>query len=217
VLARTTGDFDGDGARDVATLVDVVPAAQTCKHAVTFARPHLHLRVVFGSGGEVDQRLTHCAYGLCPDAPGRLFAATDLDGDGRSELAVEVGPGAAIDNLEFFRVARHAIHPLRIAPEGTARADLRPGLAVLGGGFDSGQQSPVACEVRPNGSRVLVSVHAFLVGNSIAGPWRVHRAELELRGNTLRVVGASTTTTHGLHLRGFHFHGYGSQLQVACS
>jgi len=215
VLARTTGDFDGDGAADVATLVAPVAPGQSCAHVL--APPRAHLRVSFGSGRTLDQLLR------CGDRPcfggsvGEPFTATDLDRDRRSELAVGVGPGAAIDFVEFFRVTKRAIRPLRIASERTARAQLRPGPAVLGGGFDSGQTSPVACLVRPDGTPVLVSVHATPIG-SFNGPWRVHRAELALRGNVLHVVSVSTTTSrNGFEARGFQFHGFGAQFHVACS
>src|SRR5215207_2372524 len=208
LLARTTGDFDGDGAPDVARLVAPVAVGQGCAHVLAPRR--VHLRVTFGSGRTLDQVLR------CGDRPcsggsvGEPFTGTDLDGDGRTELAVGVGPGAAIDFVEFFRVTKSAIRPLRIASERTATAKLRPGPAVLGGGFDSGQTSPVACLVKPGGTPVLVSVHATPIGR-FNGPWRVHRAELALRGDVLHVVGVSTTTSrHGFAARGFHFHGYGA-------
>jgi Tol biopolymer transport system component len=92
VHATATGDFDGDGTPDVATLVDVLPAGQTCHQDLA---SHLRIRVAFGSGGSFDRPFTHCGGGAC-DA---VFTATDLGGDGRSELAVEVG--AAVDFVEF--------------------------------------------------------------------------------------------------------------------
>jgi hypothetical protein len=215
VLARTTGDFDGDGAPDVASLIAPVAAGESCAHVLAPTR--VHLRVSFGSGRDLYQLLR------CGDRPcfggsvGEPFTATDLNGDGRSELAVGVGPGAAIDFVEFFRVTKSAVRPLRIAPERTAKAGVRSGAAVLGGGFDSSGTSPVACVVRSDGSRVLVSVHARPIGK-FNGPWRVHRAELALRRDALHVVSISTTTTrHGFQLPGLNVHGIGAQFHVACS
>lgn len=214
VLARTTGDFDGDGAPDVATLVAPVATGQGCAHVL--ARP-FRLRVSFGSGRKLDQVLP-CGQRPCAGGSvGEPFTATDLDGDGRSELAVGVGPGAAIDFVGFFRVSDRAIRPLRIAREGTTTAGLRPGRAVLGGGFDSSGVSPVACRVRPDGARVLVSIHATPIGK-FNGSWRVHRAELALRGDLLHVVRVSTTTSrHGFQAPGLHLHGIRAQFNVACS
>ncbi len=210
VLARTTGDFDGDGTPDVAALVLLAPAGETCREAQygSGGPPDFHLRVSFGSGGTLDHRFTYCPGGPCG---AEAFTATDLDGDGRSELAVEVGPGAAVDFVEFFRVERDAVHPLQIKSVGAAKAHLKPGPAILGGGFDSTLQSPVACEVRPDGTRVLVSIQAEMVGNSIEGPWRVTHVELELRGDTLHIVAISTTTTrHGFKSLALRF-------RVVCS
>jgi len=209
VLARTTGDFDGDGTPDVATLDLLAPAGKTCRQARygSGGPPDFHLRVSFGSGGALDRRFTYCHGGPCG---AEAFTATDLDGDGRSELAVDVGPGAAVDSVEFFRIDRRSISPLQISPEQATWARLNPGPAVLGGGFDSSLQSPVACEVRPNGTRVLVSIQAEMVGNRVEGPWRVRQVELELRGDTLHVVSISTTTTrHG-------FKGSAQRFRVVC-
>jgi Tol biopolymer transport system component len=198
VHATTTSDFDGDGTPDVATLVDVLPAGQTCHQDLS---SHLRIRVVFGSGGGFDRPFTYCAGGACDS----VFTATDLGGDGRSELAVEVGPGAAVDFLEFFHIGRHGLRPLRIASAGTAAAGLKPGPAVLGGGFDSGVQSPVACKIRPDGSRVLISIHAESFGSRITGPWRVQRTALRLRGGSLHVAGVSTSTVRGFRIGSLRF------------
>lgn len=198
VHVTATGDFDGDGTPDVATLVDVLPAGQTCRQDLS---DHLRIRVMFGSGGGFDRPFTYCTGGACDS----VFTATDLAGDGRSELAVEVGPGAAIDFVEFFRVGRHGISPLRIATAGAAKAGLKPGPAVFGGSQDSGVQSPVACHIRPDGSRVLVSIQAESLSSRISGPWRVKRTELQLRGDSLYVVGVSTATVRGFPVRSLRF------------
>ncbi len=146
--------------------------------------PRFRLRVRFGSGGGYEGSFAYCGEDLgCGRA---AFTATDLDGDGRSELAVDVGPGAAIDSFEFFRVDRRGFRPLRVAPDRTGKAHLSPGPAVLGGGFDSGSQNPVSCEVRPDGTRVLVITSADQP--SFPGPWHVERMDLELRGDTLYAV-----------------------------
>jgi hypothetical protein len=198
VHATTTGDFDGDGTPDTATLVDVLPAGQTCHQDLS---SRLRIRVAFGSGGSFDRPFTYCGGGACDS----VFTATDLGGNGKSELAVEVGPGAAVDYVEFFAVGRHGLRPLRIASAATAKTGLKPGPAVFGGGFDSGVQSPVACKIRPDGSRVLISVHAESLGRRITGPWRVQRTELRLRGGSLHVIGISTSTVRGFRIGSLRF------------
>ncbi|HEY5989549.1 MAG TPA: DPP IV N-terminal domain-containing protein [Streptosporangiaceae bacterium] len=198
VHVKTTGDFDGDGTPDVATLADVLPAGQTCHQDLS---SHLRVRVAFGSGGGFDRPFTYCGGGACDS----VFTATDLGGDSRSELAAEVGPGAAIDFLEFFRVDQRGLHPLRIAAAGAARAGLKAGPAVFGGGFDSAGQNPVACKIRPDGSRVLISIHAQPLSSRITGPWRVQRTELRLRGDSLHVVAISTSTVRGFRVGSLRF------------
>ncbi len=198
VHVTATGNFDRDGTPDVATLVDVLPAGQTCHQDLS---SRLRIRVAFGSGGGFDRPFTYCTGGACDS----IFTAADLAGDGRSELAVKVGPGAAVDFVGFSRVGRHGLHPLRIAPAGAAKAGLKPGPAVFGGGFDSGLQSPVACKIRPDGSRVLISIHAEPVGSRITGASRVQRTELRLRGESLHLVGVSTSTVRGFRIGSLRF------------
>ena len=201
MLARTRGDFDGDGTADAATLLASVSAGTGCRgRALASLHPRYSVVVRFGSGGAVDRGLTRCATGPCEFTRGQLFAATDLAGDGRSEFAVAEGPGAVIQTVGLFRVTRQDIHPLWIAPERAARAHLKPGPAILGGNFDATFQEPVVCRVRPDGSRMLVQIQSEMVGKTIDGPWRIERADLKLRGDTLHVVRVSTTrTSHGYH------------------
>ncbi len=188
-MARTRGDFDGGGTADAARLVALVPAGTGCgEHALASHHPRYHVRVSFGSGGYVEHRLTRCATGPCEFTRGELFAATDLNGDGRSELAVAEGPGAVIQTVGLFRVRRHDIHSLRIAPKQAARAHMQPGPAIVGGNFDASDTNPVACRMRPDGRPVLVQMHAMMAGKTIDGPWRIERVDLKLRRDTLHVV-----------------------------
>lgn len=197
VRSTTTGDFDGDGAPDRATLYDVPPAGRTCHQDLS---GHLRLGVRFGSGGRFDVPFTYCGGGACDT----VFTAVDLDANGRSELVVEVGPGAAVDSIEFFRVLADGIRPLQIAPPGDP-GYVEPGPAIFGGGFDSGQQSPVACEVGPDGTRRLVSIHAAPTGDLNTAPWHVHRTVLVLHGDTFTVVAHSDSTVTRFPFRGLTF------------
>jgi hypothetical protein len=116
-----------------------------------------------------------------------VFEPTDVDGDGRDELAIDVSSGGATGLEEFYRVDPDEIRPLVIAEPGDPPY-VEPGPAILGGGFDSVTQSPVVCRVNDDGARELVSIHAENVGDSLSGPWRVHTTTMVLQGDRLVVT-----------------------------
>jgi hypothetical protein len=62
---------------------------------------------------------------------------------------------------------------------------------MFGGGFDSGQWSPIECRVTPAGTRELISVHAENLTGPITGPWRVHTTTMVLQGDRLIVTSTS--------------------------
>jgi len=186
VHVEATGDFDGDGLSDRAVLYDDVPPGETCHQDVS---PYLRIEVRFESGAGFDRAFRYCGGGTCDG----VFTSTDLDGDGRHELAIDVGPGAAAAFVEFFRVDPGGIHPL-IIPGPDDRPFVKPGPAILGGGFDSASQSPVECRIRSDGARELVSIHAEATGNPSTDPWLVHRTTMVLRGDQLVVTSTSEKT-----------------------
>lgn len=184
--AMTSGDFDGDGTLDEAKLIVVVPADLSCdRNGDVYAQMESQqIEVGFGSGQTLDQTLADCQ----PCLTGSLaFAATDLDGDGRDELAIDVGPGAAIDYVEFYRVDPSGISALVVSEPGDPPY-VEPGPAILGGGFDSGLWSPIECRVTVDGTHELVSVHAENLTGPITGPWRVHTTTMVLEGDRLVVT-----------------------------
>src|SRR6266508_3253949 len=160
--ATTSGDFDGDGATDDAEFVEVVSGRVSCdRDGEVFE--HLssqELDIRFGSEQTFEQPFTDCQGGLCA----YVFAAADLDGDGRDQLVI----------------AEPADPPY-----------VEPGPAILGGGFDSVLQSPVVCKVNDDGTRQLVSIHAENVGDSLSGPWKVHTTIMALHGEQLVVNSTS--------------------------
>ena len=129
------------------------------------------------------ETFTDCQGGLCA----YVFAAVDLDGDGRDEIAIDVSSAAVAGLVEFYRVDPDGIRPLVIAEPGDPPY-VQPGLAILGGGFGSGLQSPVVCRVNDDGTRELVSIHAENVGGPLSGPWEVHTTTMVLRGEGLVVT-----------------------------
>lgn len=180
VQATTSGDFDGDGTTDEAELVELVSGHVSCQNGGEVVSHLLaqQIDIRFGSGQMFQQPFKDCQPCL---TGGGVFSATDLAGDGRDELAIDVGPGASLDFVEFYRVDPNGVHPLLVADPGDPPY-VKPGPAILGGGFDSGLQSPIACRANPDGTRELVSVHAENVGGNIEGPWKIHTTTMVLRG-----------------------------------
>jgi dipeptidyl aminopeptidase/acylaminoacyl peptidase len=183
--ATTSGDFDGDGVPDDAQFVEVSEGIVSCGRSGEVFKnlSSQELRFRFGSGQTLQVPFADCQGGLCA----YVFGATDLNGDRRDELAIDVSSGGATGLEEFFRVDPDGIRPLLIAEPGDPPY-VEPGPAILGGGFDSLMQSPVVCRVNDNGTRELVSIHAENAGNSLSGPWRVWTSTMVLHGDRLIVT-----------------------------
>jgi len=184
VQATTSGDFDGDGTTDSAEFVEVASGQVSCDRGgeVFVLLLSQELVVRFGSGQTLQQPFTDCQGGLCA----YVFEPTDLDGDGRDELAIDVSSGGATGFEEFYRVDPDGIRPLVVAEPGDPPY-VEPGPAILGGGFDSVMQSPVVCRVNDDGIRELISIHAENIGDSLSGPWQAHTTTMVLRGDRLVV------------------------------
>lgn len=185
IQATTSGDFDGDGTTDDAEFFEIVSGSVSCDRGgeVFGNLSSQEVVIQFGSDQTLEQPFTDCQGGLCA----YVFEAADLDGDGRDELAVDVSSGGALGLVEFYRVDPDGIRPLVIADPGDPPY-VDPGPAILGGGFDSGLQSPIVCRVTDDGARELVSIHAQNVGDSLSGPWEVHETTMVLRNERLVVT-----------------------------
>jgi hypothetical protein len=188
VQARTSGDFDGDGTTDSAQFLELASGIVSCERSGEVFKnlSSQELEIRFGSGQTLEKPFTDCQGGLCA----YVFAAADLDGDGRDELAIDVTSAAAVGLVGFYRIDPVGIRPLVIAEPGDPPY-VEPGPAILGGGFDSGLQSPIVCKVNGDGTRELVSIQAENVGNSLSGPWEVHTTTMVLRGERLVVMSTS--------------------------
>jgi len=106
VHAEASGDFDGDGLSDRAELFDEDPRG-VCHQDVS---PYLRIEVRLAAGEGIEAPFRYCGGGTCDG----VFTSTDLDADGRDELAIDVGPAAAMAFVEFFRVDSDGIRPLVI-------------------------------------------------------------------------------------------------------
>jgi Tol biopolymer transport system component len=183
--ATTAGDFDGDGIADDAEFVEIVSGVVSCaRGGEVFAKlSSQELVIRFGSGQTLREPFADCRGGLCA----YVFEPTDLDGEGRDELVIDVSSGGATGLEEFYRVDVDGVRPLVIAETGDPPY-VEPGPAILGGGFDSATQSPLVCRVSDDGTRQLISIHAENIGDSLSGPWRVHTTTMVLEGDRLVVT-----------------------------
>jgi len=168
------GDFDGDGAVDRVTLGQIVPPGDRCPGTDRDSELTLDL----GSG---ERR--SAPFGD-RQGPCRLLAASDLDGDGASELLVGVGPGAAVSYTRVYRLQDDAFVPVELAPPGDPRGGLEAGPIMLGGPRDATLQGGFYCEEGGDGTRVVVAWRAEWSG----GAWNVHLTDLELEGGAFVVV-----------------------------
>jgi len=214
VQARTSGDFDGDGATDDAEFVEVVSGIVGCDRSgdVFENLSSQELGIRFGSGQALRKRFTDCLGGLCA----YVFASADLDGDNRDELAIDISSGGATGLVEFYRVDPDGIRPLIIAEPGDSPY-VESGPAILGGGFDSGLQSPVVCRVNDDGRRELVSIHAENVGGPLSGPWAIHTTTMVLRSERLVVISTDNSRASFPGTRGIPSFSDASPFENGCS
>jgi len=212
--ATTSGDFDGDGAMDEADVIEVVSGSVSCDRPGQVVQNLSSQEVVirFGSGHALERPFTDCQGGQCA----YVFSATDLDGDGRDELAIDVSGSGDAGLLEFYRVDADGIHPITIAEPGDPPY-VESGPAILGGGFNSVLQSPIICRENDTGTRQLVSIHAEDVGDSLSGPWRVHSTTMILEGDRLVVTSTDDWQSRFPDTRGIPSFAKTSPFENGCS
>ncbi|MDX6511987.1 MAG: hypothetical protein QOE36_1491, partial [Gaiellaceae bacterium] len=106
-------------------------SAERCE--AELAKPRYRVAVRLGAGGSSDAPLRFTAPSFvvpCFSFCGAT-AVRDLDRDGRREVQLTLGTGAATSYNAFFRLAG-----LRLVPIGTARSPARPVVFVRGGHAD---------------------------------------------------------------------------------
>jgi hypothetical protein len=147
MLSRTTGDFDGDRARDQLLAYAELDAA---------GQPHRwHVRVVLAAGPVADLALDDGRDWIGPDG---LVArrAVDANGDGRDEGFVTSTGGASNDAYNLFGLAGCQLRQVRIAGAG---------LLQLRDGASAGHATGFDCQAGDGRGRRLLAV------------WGVERAE----------------------------------------
>ncbi|HXF58052.1 MAG TPA: hypothetical protein VNO34_10885 [Actinomycetota bacterium] len=180
-MSRTEGDFDGDGATDVATVHYVLPEGGCVEDVFAQPLPY-RVAVRFGSGATLDVPTDACSR-VCQ---GRV--AVDLDRDGRDELALLVDQGASTSFLSFLRVGTDGAAGIPVAPPGAPGFEPgAPGVFPFGGSvvhFDfltcaeeRGEPRVVATSavLAPDGSRYEVRDAVFRFDGSAFVPLRTEQ------------------------------------------
>jgi hypothetical protein len=178
VTSAATGDFDGDGVADVATL-----GRSACFEKRTPIETTWALAVGYANGGGL-WPMPECSSEAC-----QVLGAGDVNGDGVDELAVAVEAGASRQFVEFFAVP--------LGPEGPQAPIVGPSPGAKG--FPSGQPAryefggsvthyaALGCD----GTQVISEI-AIL--NAEQTEWAVHRTVLRLDGDRWAVVSVEDST-----------------------
>jgi TolB protein len=178
--SRSSGDFDGDGQIDTVKLRALVPLPRCGPEAVQ-TEWRIELTVDLASG-TISVPFEDCGEPFdC-----MVLEGSDVDGDGRAELPIVLGPGAAISVAGMYRVTETSIRALDLAAPGDP-GYLEPGPIRLGGPSDAISQTGFECRTLDTGSRIVVAWSAHR--DDGVSPWRVHFTTLELREDVFVVVG----------------------------
>ena len=149
--SSTTADFDGDGLDDA-----VAVGFNRCDPQADPSGPTMV--VAWSSGSTESWALDQCGV-VQPEGPTRatgiceVFAAPDLNSDGRAELAVKVQQAAgSIALLQFYAVTpdEPSQTPIQLAPVGPGPA------VVLMYGSSPTSENNIQCTTSPQGDAVFV-------------------------------------------------------------
>ncbi|TMK29284.1 MAG: hypothetical protein E6G61_10135 [Actinobacteria bacterium] len=196
-------DTDGDGNLDE---IAVWSPATSCDAPDVGQRYVLHVsgnKIPVGTGSPspvlygIDQPLPEC------DQPFAcmLFAAPDIDGDGRAELAVAFNRKGPTWLLALYRVEvdpahdRYALVRMSVAAPGDlwkSLFDLVPGPATFAWGSSAGESHTMSCDEQ-RGERLLV-VTTSLPSEQMPGAYDVHQTLLRPSKDELVVVKTNDQT-----------------------
>lgn len=185
--SESSGDFDGDGYTDRATLYAVVQSPQSnCGPSALVSTWRFELEVDLQSTS-FTVPFTDCESLFdC-----QLLDGSDFNGDGRAELPVMLSMSAS-SVTGIYRVTGTGVEPLELDPPGDP-GFLGPGPIRLGGEQDAIMSSGFECGIQDDGSRVLVAWSAER--DDAVSPYRLHLSTLELDGNTFRVTASQDRTS----------------------
>ena len=125
-LSLARGNFDGDGRRDVASVYAAISPGTPCDFDHVSGRFTLRLQLATGATsdlqlGTLSGNTQRPCTELCV-----AIAAPDVDQDGRSEVAVELGQGASEAWFALFRLGTDRIEPFVVqSRDGSRLAEFR--------------------------------------------------------------------------------------------
>lgn len=169
--SSTMADFDGDGVTDA-----VAVGFADCDIPTNPSDPTM---VMSWSSGETETwDVEQCGVAQ-PEGPPRatgiceIFAAPDLNDDGRAELAVKVQHTAgSIVLLQFYALTPEEATqtPIQIAPGGPGPAEITPGqIATLTYGSSPDYEENIRCTTSPGGEPIFL----VTVAESQTDRWNV--------------------------------------------
>jgi hypothetical protein len=188
--SSTTADFDGDGLDD-----EVAVGFADCDTESGASDPTM---LVSWSSGESESWLLEQCGVAQPEGPPRatgiceVFAAPDLNDDGRAELAVKVQQAAgSIALLQFYGLtpAEPTQSPVQVAPGGPGPAEITPGqIATLTFGSSPDYEENIRCTTSPEGDPILL----VTVAESQGDQWSVFEATWRYDGHLLGITSQDT-------------------------
>ena len=149
-LSVARGDFDGDGRQDVASVYAAISPGRSCD--LEHASGRFVLRVKLGTGAMTDLLLGKLDANTQPPCLELCVAldAPDVDRDGRSEVAVELGRGASEAWFALIRLETDRLEPFVVeSREGSRLAEFRL-FGSLGHGGD------FVCRTAKSGAPLVV-------------------------------------------------------------
>lgn len=171
------GDFDGDGLAD-----SVAIGVSACD---TESDPQDLTMVVAWSTGETESWVLDDCGVAQPEGPVRptgicqVFAAPDLNNDGRAELAVKVQDAAgSIVLLQFYEITpgETTQAPIQVAPGGPEPGEITPGqIFVITYGSSSDYEENIRCTTDSQDESVFLVTVAESQGSewsAFEGTWR---------------------------------------------
>jgi hypothetical protein len=172
--SQIPGDFDGDGSPDVAA---VYFEAEVCAQSVN--RQYVAL-VALGSGKAISIHLPECS-------PCSVFAAPDIDADGKTELVISVATGLPETLLSIWSVSNGSLIwlPFHEAPA-TVPGQPAPGYApYISWGGTATYENNAVCSPGIGGIGVLVTTNALLSQDGTE--WAVHEVTYTLEATDVVV------------------------------